>query len=210
MISQEKSEILGLLCSDGNYRDYETTYSFFDKKRNKSYIRTQRKRIVEFANTDKKLLMTFIGLLDKEYGYRPNITISNHDVFRVCVVKNSVIDDLISSVKMGTLKWSVPKEILSSKKIIKASFIRGFFDGDGSIDFVDDIPRIRICSNNKKGLNQLRNLFIEFDIKSQVNGPYNEKKYELLLRTNSVYRFIKIIGSNHTRKKIIFEKITKC
>ncbi|MEM5782533.1 MAG: hypothetical protein QXD43_05055, partial [Candidatus Aenigmatarchaeota archaeon] len=76
-----KAEILGLLCSDGNYRKYKTEFIEFDKRRNKHYKRKQIKRIIEFANTDIKLLQRFRNLLNIVYNYKPNITLSNHNVF---------------------------------------------------------------------------------------------------------------------------------
>jgi len=81
VLSEEKAEILGLLCSDGNYRKYNTVYKEFDKRRNNTYTRHQNKRIVEFANTNLELLEHFRKLLKIEYDYYPNITLSNNNVF---------------------------------------------------------------------------------------------------------------------------------
>ena len=214
MISQEKAELLGLLFSDGNYREYDTTFEEFDKRRNKIYKRHQRKRIMEFANTDIKLLKYFISLLVKEYQYGPKITLSNKNVFRVCITKKFVIDDLLQENNFGTLKWSVPQKVLTGDKDAKVAFIRGFFDGDGSIDLADKkIPRIRITSRNVKGLKKLNNLLKEFDINAKVNGPYRRHNkndiYELLLQTNSVIKFIKAIRSNHSKKMKRFNQIAE-
>jgi len=214
MISQEKAEIIGLIYSDGNYRNYKTTYKEFDKRRNKTYTRHQRKRIIEFANTDIRLLKRFITLLVKEYGYRPKITLSNKNVFRVCITKNFVLDDLLQENNFGTLNWFIPTQILNSDKKVKAAFIRGIFDGDGSIDFADKkIPRIRISSRNLTGLKQLKELLQFLNINSKVNGPYKglnrNSIYELLLQTKSVIKFIKIIKSNHSKKRIKFNQIAE-
>jgi len=202
----EKAEILGLLCSDGNYRKYDANFIEYDKRRHNSYNRKQTKRIIEFANTNIKLLEVFQSLLNTTYSYRPNITISNHDVFRVCVVKNSVVDDILRYTILGTEKWFVPKVILNGNKTVKSAFIRGFFDGDGCIDFVDNrTPRIRITSTNLKGLKQIRGMLENFEIDCKINGPYERtnkrKSYEILLKTDSVEKFIKCIGSNHPKKK---------
>jgi DNA-binding transcriptional regulator WhiA len=214
MISSTKAEILGLICSDGNYRKYKTTFKEFDKRRNKTYIRHQRKRIIEFANTDKYLLKHFIELLKNEYDYGPNITISNKNVFRVCITKNFVIDDLLKDAKFGTLNWIVPNDVLFSVKKVQSAFLRGFFDGDGSVDFADKkIPRIRITSQNLNGLMQLKKILNNLEINANINGPYKyvtrNSIYELLLETRSVIRFIKLIKSNHSKKRLRFKKIAE-
>ncbi len=203
-MTPEKAEILGLIASDGNYRGYKTVFKEFDKRRGKTYARHQRKRIVEFANTNIALLRHFISLLSKEYGYTPNVTNSNHNVFRVCITKNHVIDDIVSGMKFGTLNWFVPDEI-SLHDELSCAFIRGLFDGDGSIDLMDKkIPRIRLHSNNLAGLKQTALILSRLGIDAKVNGPY-KGCYELLLATRSVVRFIKLIKSNHTKKRRIFK-----
>jgi DNA-binding transcriptional regulator WhiA len=214
MLSQEKAEILGLLFSDGNYRKYHSTFRMFDKRRNKTYTFNQDKRIMEFANTDLELLEYFRKLLDREYNYYPNIVLSNKNVFRVCITKNSVLDDLTGIANFGSSEWFIPSEIVSGNDQIKRAFIRGFFDGDGSVDFAEKkIPRIRINSINLNGLKQIRELLKSLSIESKVNGPYKRNKrkdcYELLLKTSSVIKFIKYINSKHSKKRGVFQKISQ-
>lgn len=124
-----KAEILGLLCFDGNYREYTCNFLQFDRRRGKAYPARQHKRIMEFANIDFMLLRRFQNLLNKVYCYKPNITISNHNVFRVCITKNFVINDLLKYVTLGTSKWAVPGFVIQGSKNVKSSFIQGFFDG---------------------------------------------------------------------------------
>lgn len=114
--------------------------------------------------------------------------------------------------KFGTSTWNVPSTILNGTENAQAAFARGFFDGDGCIDFMNQkLPRVRINSTNSKGLKQLKKLLDNMDIKSKINGPYKrqDKKfiYELLLESRSIARFIRLIGSNHTKKRIRFTKI---
>lgn len=214
MLSKEKAEILGLLCSDGNYRNYNTTYKEFDKRRNNTYTRHQNKRIIEFANTNLELLEHFRKLLNKEYNYYPNIILSNKNVFRICITKNNVIDDLIGIANFGSSKWSITDEIILGNGVIKRAFIRGVFDGDGSVDFaVKKIPRIRISSINLRSLKQINKLLQSLSIDSEILGPYKRNKredcYELLLKTSSIMKFIKYINSKHSKKKDIFRGISR-
>lgn len=214
MLTQGKAEILGLLFSDGNYRKYHTTFEMFDKRRNKTYTFNQNKRIIEFANTDLELLEHFRKLLYREYSYYPNIVLSNKNVFRVCITKNIVIDDLTGMAKFGSSEWFIPNEIFLGDDQIKRAFIRGFFDGDGSVDFAEKkIPRIRIYSTNSNGIKQIKKLLHSLLIESNINGPYRRNKrkdcYELLLRTSSVIKFIKCISSKHSKKRRVFRNISQ-
>lgn len=212
-ITPEKAEILGLLCAEGNYRGCIDTYFEKSKKRNAIYLRERWKEIIEFSNTSIPLLERFVKLLFIEYGYKPNIVRNNNNVFRVCITKNKVIRDLLRHTDFGCLKWKVPSIILDSNfSSIKSSFIRGFFDGDGSVDFTaDNIPRIRFGSSNKKALESMCKLLDYFDFDYSLNGPYftDDKlpSFELLIKTKSVKRFINLIGSNHSNKNIKFKEI---
>lgn len=211
-ITPEKAEILGLLCAEGNYRGYIAVYFEKNRKRKAVYLRECWKEIIEFSNTDIPLLKHFVNLLFKEYGYRPKIIKSNNNVFRVCIAKNNVIRNLLKFTDFGCLKWTVPSSILKSNRLVKAAFIRGFFDGDGSVDYVDKkIPRIRFGSSNFEGLIILSKMLKSLDLKHSLNGPYFQynklSSFELLLRTSSIENFVNIIGSRHKNKNIKFQKI---
>lgn len=202
----EKAEIIGLLSSDGNYRKYRAKFTEYDKRRHNIYYREQTNRIIEFANTDMSLLKTFQNILFSIYRYKPNIHRSNHNVFRICIIRWSVIDDILKYVSLGTERWYIHKKILNGSPSVRKSFIRGFFDGDGSVDFVGKTPRIRITSTNSKGLRQIKKILDDFKIECKINGPYkrNRKKdsYELLLKTKNIKDFIRCIGySNYSKKK---------
>jgi hypothetical protein len=211
-ITSGKAEILGLLCAEGNYRGYIDIYFEKNKKRKAVYLRERWKEIIEFSNTDISLLEHFVDLLSKEYNYKPKITKSNNNVFRVCITKINVIRNIQNYVDLGCLKWTVPSIILVSDFSIISSFVRGFFDGDGSVDFVDKkIPRIRFSSSNLSGLKLVSKLLESMNLKYSLNGPYlqNNKlpSFELLLKTDSVNDFINLIGSEHKNKNTRFKRI---
>lgn len=211
-ITPEKAEILGLLCAEGNYRGYVDIYFEKSRKRRTFYLRERWKEIIEFSNTDISLLQQFVDLLLKEYNYRPKIVKSNNNVFRVCITKNKIIRDLLSYTDFGCLKWRVPPVILNSDYLIKVAFIRGFFDGDGCIDFANKkIPRIRITSSNYNGLDSISKLLDSINLRHSMNGPYLQNNrlpiFELLLKTSSVKRFASFIGSKHKNKNIKLQRI---
>jgi intein/homing endonuclease len=112
----------------------------------------------------------------------------------------------------GCQKWTVPSPILESNRLVKAAFIRGFFDGDGSVDYVGKkIPRIRFGSSNFNGLKMLSKLLKSINLEHSLNGPYLQNNklplFELLLKTSSIKNFVSLIGSEHKNKNIEFQKI---
>ncbi|MFH0929119.1 MAG: LAGLIDADG family homing endonuclease [Candidatus Aenigmatarchaeota archaeon] len=208
-ITPEKAEILGLLCAEGNHRGYYDMYFEKDRRRKAVFLRERWKEIIEFSNTDMPLLEHFVKLLSIAYDYEPKITKSNKNVFRVCITKKNIIRDLLRYVKLGCLKWDVPECVLESNDKIKLAFIRGFFDGDGSVDFTRSTPRIRFSSSNRNGLESLCLLLDSFGLEYSLNGPYARRlpSFELLLKTKSVKKFIKLVGSRHSNKSIKFQRI---
>jgi len=210
----KKANIIGLLCSDGNYREYVSRYIEFDKKRNKYYNRVQNKRIMEFANTNILLLQKFQELLNFVYGYKPNIIFSNNRTYRVCIVKKYVIDDILRYVVLGNNKWYVPKFVMEGNDAVKLGFIQGYFDGDGSIDLNQGkYTRVRFGSINLNGLKQLKKILEDLKMECSLNGPYKRigKKdaYEILLKRKGTERFINLIQSSHSKKKSIIQSVTE-
>ena len=191
----DRAEMLGLLCSDGTHREYFSEFLHYDKRRGKSYPSKQFKKIIEFGNIDPVLLNRFRELLRKMYGYYPNIIKSNHNVMRVSITKNEIIDDIKKYVKIGKAVWFVPDFVMNGSKKTKARFIQGYFDGDGSTDVTkDNIPRIRFGSTNLQGISQVKTLTNYLEIETSLNGPYKRKgkrdSYELLLKPRSIEPFI--------------------
>ena len=204
-VTSTKAEILGLLCAEGNYRGYVDIYFNKDYRRRKIYLRERWKEIIEFSNTHVFLLEHFQHLLEKEYNYRPNITKSNNNVFRVCITKVSVIRDILNYTNLGCLNWRIPEEVINSENDIKAAFTRGFFDGDGSVDFTKHGSlRVRFSSSNYAGLISLSTLLNSINLHHNLNGPYLSSKklpiYEILLSTKSIPDFVDLVGSMHKAK----------
>jgi intein/homing endonuclease len=213
-MSIPKARVLGLLCSDGHYRNYTVRYDEFDKRRNKYYNRIQNKRLIEFTNTNIALLESFQDLLYVLYKYRPNIIRSYQNVFRVCITKQNVIDDIMQDAVLGNNSWQVPRFVLDGSRNEKLAFLQGFFDGDGSVGFLGGkTPRIRIVSTNLTGLRQVKSLLNSTSISSKLNGPYKRENrrdsYEILLKSSDIKKFIKYVGSNHSKKMKIFELICR-
>ncbi|MBT4175002.1 hypothetical protein HOC80_00780 [archaeon] len=161
-ISEELAEILGFLCAEGCYVNTKSTYWQYYKNRNKKYlIKNKPQRRIEFGNTNKILLDYFKKLLEIEFDYSPNI---GKDRIRIC--KGAIVDSIISHTDIGHLKWHVPSKVRKGSQKVKKVFIRGFFEGDGTIS-----NRIRFFSTNLKGLEQISEMLTELKIQNKLNGP---------------------------------------
>ena len=160
-ITPELSEILGLLCAEGSY--IKAYSSYWGRGREKPrYFKNDKSERVEFSNKDIKLLIHFQKLLEKEFNYKTRIT--KHNKINICTM--SIINQILSFTEIGYDKWKVPNVIKSANKNIKICFLRGYFDGDGTIS-----NRIRFFSSNKKGITQVSGLLNDLKIKHTIQGP---------------------------------------
>lgn len=186
-ITPELSEILGLLCAEGSHIISHTSYWGKDKGR-KRYFKNDKSERIEFYNKDKKLLTHYQELLQKEFDYLPKIT--KHNKINIC--KMSIIKKIITNTKLGHQKWKVPKTILTGNKTIKIRFLRGFFDGDGTIS-----KSPRFISTNEKGIKQISKLLKQLEIKNTIQGPHKRKNrkpaYIVYIRSTEKQRFLNIL-----------------
>jgi len=165
-LTPELAEILGLLCAEGSHIISYSSYWGKDRGRDRFFKNDKSERI-EFYNKDKKLLLHYKRLLLKEFNYKPNITKDN----KINICKISIIKEITKYTKLGHLKWNIPNLILNSSENKKISFLRGYFDGDGTIS-----NRIRMFSTNKKGLKQISKLLKYLDIRHTFQGPILKEK----------------------------------
>lgn len=199
-LNQDKAEILGLLCAEGSYYNYVSSYWYFDKCRKKQYFRNDKTIGIDFSNNDSKIQKRFINLLKEVYEYELKVT-GIKTARKIKIRKRNVIQDILKYTKIGCDKWIVPYGIINSSKNIRCAFLRGYFLGDGNFyrkkQFI-----ITFVSINKKAINQIQDLLKSLDIESVLYGPYNEKSSKRpifrlrIIRKKEIFNFIKMIGSN--------------
>jgi len=182
-ISEELAEIIGLLCAEGCYINTRTSY--WGKERGKMrYRKNKLQKRIEFGNIDPILLNHFKELVEKEYNYTPGI---GKDRARIC--KGGIIDNITSYTDLGHLKWKVPESVMNGNEIIKSRFLRGFFEGDGTVS-----NRIRFFSTNLQGLKQITKLLDSLSIKNKLNGPALKPRrkpfYEIYIFQSERERFL--------------------
>jgi len=159
-ITPQLAEIIGLLCAEGCH--VLTYSSYWCKDRGKARFRVNdRSERIEFTNKDLRLLNHFRKLLIMEFDYKTKVT--KH--YKVNICKVNTIRQILALTNIGHLKWRVPKSILEGNEEVKKSFIRGYFDGDGSVSNC-----IRFFSTNKHGLKKVLEI-----LKSLGFSAYFEK-----------------------------------
>jgi len=164
-MTPELAEILGLLCAEGShiisYNDY------FGKEKGKLRFRKNKKsERIEFYNKDQKLIIHYQTLLKKEFNHQSKIT--KHG--KINIGNKKMIRTILSHTFLGHLKWKVPKKVVSSNRKIKISFLRGFFDGDGTA-----INVARFFSTNLNGIKQISLLLSELNYKHTIQEPVIKK-----------------------------------
>jgi hypothetical protein len=105
--------------------------------------------------------------------------------------------------KLGVLKshdWYIPKEILNSSLNIKKEWLKAFFDDEAHVSS----SNIIINLVNYKVLKQIQKMLKEFNIKSNLNGPYHWRQftsYHLIILKESLVIYNSKIGFYHPKKK---------
>ena len=199
MLSKEKAYILGALCGDGwlylnpKKRAYQIGLSVTDK---------------EFA---KKFSVSLFKVFEiKTKLKKVKVKIPNwNDKYTVILCCKDACNDLLSyGISFKTKEWSVPESIKNASIEEKASFLRGFFDSEGSVDIGS--RRIRATSSNLNGLSGTKILLESIGIRSKIDLKSSKKAYDLKIQDRrSVEIFEKNIEFTIRRKKERLNEIVK-
>ncbi len=198
MISKYKAELLGFLCAEGTYYKYTDRRNEYDKRRKKTYMITRYQEAFDFNNNDTQLLHRFLQLLENVYNYKGNIRCKNSKSPKILIKRKFMVEDLKNIVKIGHLRWRVPKDIINGSKKIKASFLKGLFDGDGSLISIPN-PKIVYCSKNIMASKQVIKLLQDLGIKSYLYKVQSRNRNVFYIQIGdipNIRKFINIIGSN--------------
>ena len=180
---KEKAYILGVMCGDG----------YLHRTKKDSYQ-------VALQATDYDFVIYFTECMRKIYGLEPSISEIKakkskwNDKLCSRLCSKEVFEDILSYGKFGTKNWRVPGIIKESSSSIKGSFLRGFYDSEGS---VDSTRKIIAVSTNKEGMSNITELLCSLGIR-----PLNIKMIEGAENRSSCY-VVKITGKNYID---LFEK----
>lgn len=148
--SKEMAWVLGFICADG---------CILLGPRNGGVLS------IGVAEKDLEILEKINKALDSEYPIRKKLTNSQTYCYRLDISHRGIVDDLINlgvtPRKSKTLSWpDIPKDLVWH-------FIRGYYDGDGSIFYGKGYT-------NRKGISNLQLRTSVLGTKSFLQGILNE------------------------------------
>jgi len=156
--------------------------------------------VVRFFPDHDSLIEPFTESLFKVYNKKPIIKKNYSHNGLICYSK-VVVEDLLGMTDFGLLEWRIPFNILVDKKS-KIEWLRAFFDCEAYVGK----NHLKIQTVNKKGMDDLEKLLLEFGIKSKRYIYHPKKKnwnnvYILLINSKSDrLKFLNTIGFNHKLK----------
>ena len=180
--SNNKAYILGFIYADGCvYKNYL-----------RIWLSDKDIEILEFI----KLELNYEGKIYNHYS-----KIKNKKYVGLSISSKKIVNDLI---KLGVIrnKTYLSKELPVYDKKYEGTFLRGFFDGDGSIYSNNNrgYDEYTICfSNNISVLNQIKNILINYEISScNIRHRYNSDESCMLeIRGNiNIEKICKLLYSD--------------
>ena len=176
-LTPAKAYILGTLCGDGILCKSPVLnggYRYFN------YYLGLRVTDKEFAKEFKNKIKDTYGIEPKQSdipaGKRrtPSGYSKCKQQIIVYLQRKKVYEDLKTYGEFSTYIWKVPKEIKNGSEFLISSFLRGFFDSEGSVDISNGA--VEATSVNKNGLEDIKVLLAKFRIFTKVEPAKKERK----------------------------------
>jgi len=187
----EKAYVLGVLAGDGWL----------------SYSPAKRRYQIGLETIDEEFADAFWQCLNKVYGLKPSKRklIEKHsgwkDKYCVRLCCKAACEDLLSyGVPFKQDGWLVPPAIKNASPAIQASYLRGFFDSEGSME--TNGRRIRGTSSHLPGLEGVSALLRGLRIRSRIIRQSKNSAYDVRIQDRaSVELFAKHVSFTINRKK---------
>ncbi|MBI2462729.1 MAG: DNA gyrase subunit A [Candidatus Spechtbacteria bacterium] len=172
---------------------------------------TLKEKELEFCNTDDEWMAEFserwrrvfpdcrlhaFERRPNSYGTKPYKTFEVHSQHVIAFLRN------IGLVTAKSGARTIPHIIFRSSKAVASSFIRAYFEGDGTITFSATMTELSAISKSEQLLSQLQILLLRFGIAATKRFDKYRATHKLYLRGLSNYSvFAKEIGFISERKK---------
>ena len=187
-------ELIGLIHSDGLLRRYPDGSVHFC-----------------FTNQEKYLIDRFCELICFTFNSKISLRLDKRDG-TISAYPQSIVGRIIAN-KIGWKTNLYPIPIFNLSEI--PLYIRGLFDGDGTIYLYNKktlIPTVRITFQHLIHAEQIKNMLLNVGIYSRICQEKGSKSiwYNIVItRQGDFLKFIDIIGSSHPKKKKRMIKIKK-
>lgn len=159
--TEEKAYFLGLMMSDG----------YINKSKTRGY--TYEKFGIFIKDSDKEVIEKICSIIGISPSYRKSTNMIGFNVSSTKII--SRLNELGISKNKTYKKLSIPK----IDKILIRHFIRGYFDGDGSVSVRSSRPnqvQVYICGICKSFLEEVAKVLNEENISSKLYTEVRNKE----------------------------------
>ena len=195
VVTENFMYLIGLIASDGYIRETDRRY--------------RRSHTIIFTNKNEQLAKLFVEI---SWSIFPTIPVKIKKVnciFRI-ITPNFVLANVANSLGIHS-----PKEKTTLSGIFKlpenliATFIRGYFDGDGTCHFKKASHyHIKITTGQPRTAKRLHQLLKRLNIRSNIFK--RKENFDIVMSTpGDTLEFIIKIGSNHPKKAKLLEEISR-
>lgn len=150
------------------------------------------KSLLEFYKDVIYRLFNFSGVVRRHSDKTKNawiLEINNVKILRF-------LEKNFPEVFSKTYDIAVPKKILSSNRNVRAAYLRGFMDAEGSVTLRP--PKVRFATVNIPLLKEIRSMFLDLGVPSTSD----HKSYSIGISSLSAIReFSRKVGFNSNKKK---------
>ena len=199
-LTSELMYLIGLIASDGN---------------NTKERKTIRHTRIKFYNKEKELIELFKKTYKKIFpNFNITQTIKDNELIQLDT-SNSFLATICANLGVKSpQKNSDIRPILYLNKRLIASFLRGYFDGDGTAYYKKKskikgiYTKINFFTVNENNAKRIHQMLLKLDISNVIF----KNKNEFVISINDLAakkRFILKVGSNHPFKKEIFRQINE-
>jgi len=192
-LSEDLATILGLLISEGAITKNKLEFCNSDEQLIKMFEEKWRKLFPDSA-------LHKFQRSPSSYGKKDYFRLECHCRYTLEFLRNIGLEPVKSDKK------TIPGLLFVSPKKVLSSFLRAYFEGDGSISYSKKMVELSCCSKSKELINQLQILLLRFGIESFTR--YDKWKFidQLLIRNKrNISRFYKEIGFISQRKNAKLE-----
>lgn len=152
--------------------------------------------VINYTNTCPELIEEFSRDMLDVFGRKTKFNKKNYNLI---VHSAKWIVDFLELNGKNSYNWSIPSKILDSNDECKKSWIRAFFDDEGTVPLKRKAVRAR--SMNGEGLILVQQLLTDIGINSNITGPYSDNSYYLNIYRENVNLYAKLISFTHPKKK---------
>ena len=171
---------------------------------------------IEFCNSEEKWINNLLEIWNKvfpdsklhKFKRKPN-SYGKKEYYRLeCHCRYTL--EFLRNIGLKSAKSperQLPKTILLSPKEIVVSFLKSYFEGDGTITYSRKMIELGCCSTSEKLISELQILLLRFGIDSFKRFDKHRLIWKMYLRGyRNVLRFYKEIGfiSDYKNKKLEF------